>query len=89
MLGVQPAPSLRVPILSFSHTNFTKCASEVETFLQGRRPLLLRYRGACLPSMASSLSTDKGTQQFTNGSQLCWLWSQGTEVIQVCLQTTP
>ena len=32
---------------------------------------LLCYHGMCLPSMASSLSTDKGTQQFTDGSQLC------------------
>ena len=32
---------------------------------------LLRYRGVCLSSMASSLSTNPGTQQFTDGSQLC------------------
>ena len=33
------------------------------------------YRGVCLPSLASSLSTDMGTQQFTDGSQLSWLWA--------------
>ena len=32
--------------------------------------------------MAGSLSTDMVTQQFTDGSQLGWLWTQGTEVIQ-------
>ena len=31
---------------------------------------LLRYHGVCLPSMASSLSTNRGTPQFTDESQL-------------------
>ena len=51
--------------------------------------IVLRYRGVCLPLMASSLSADMGTQQFTDGSQLGWLWTQRNWSDPVHLQIYP
>ena len=61
--------------LSF-HRNFksyhTSTGSHMFSFVKGHIVTL----PWCVPTMqASSPSTNPGTQQFTDGSQLCWLWA--------------